>query len=121
MSAQNKARGSRWEIASEEHAINAGIRAKRLPRAGVNDIGDMSIELKSGLVIVTELKDWVKPSFPEFLRQAAVEAEHYEAKYRTPTVPAVLSKLRGKGPGKGLFMFHADDFYDFLHAEGLLP
>lgn len=119
MSAANKARGSRWEVASEEHAIGMGLRAKRLPRAGVNDIGDMSIELKSGLVIVTELKDWVKPSYPEFLRQAALEADNYERKYRNPTVPAVLSKLRGKGPGHGLFLFKADDFYDLLHAEGL--
>ena len=120
MSAANKARGSRWEIASEEFAISAGVRAKRLPRAGVNDIGDMSIELRSGLVIVTELKDWVKPSFPEFLRQAEVEADNYELKYHSPTVPAVLSKLRGKGPGHGLFIFRANDFYEFLHAEGLL-
>lgn len=120
MSAANKARGSRWEIGSEAHAIAAGIRAKRLPRAGVNDIGDMSIELKSGLTIVLELKDWVKPSYPEFLRQAEVEADNYEAKYRVPTVPAFLSKLRGKGPGKGMLAFEADVFYDFLHAEGLL-
>lgn len=119
MSAQNKARGTRWEVASEEHAIRSGLRAKRLARAGVNDIGDMSIELKSGLVIVTELKDWARPSFPEFLRQAQVEADNYEKKYRHPTVPAALSKLRGKGPGQGLFMFKADDFYELLHAEGL--
>lgn len=119
MSSANKRRGSLWESASEEFAIASGLRAKRLPRAGVNDIGDMSIELKSGTVLVLELKDWAKPAWPEFFRQAHVEADNYERKYRVPTVPVVLTKSRRQGPGKGLIVFQADDFYDFLHREGL--
>jgi len=107
------------ESASEEYAIASGLRAKRLPRAGANDIGDMSIELKSGTVLVCELKDWAKPAWPEFFRQAHVEAEHFEARYRVPTVPVVLVKSRRQGPGKNLVVFYAEDFYDLLHREGL--
>ena len=119
MSSANKRRGTLFESASEEYAIASGLRAKRLPRAGANDIGDMSIELKSGTVLVCELKDWAKPAWPEFFRQAHVEAERYEARYRVPTVPVVMVKSRRQGVNRNLVVFYAEDFYDLLHREGL--
>lgn len=119
MSAANKAKGSRHEIESEFHANQSGLHARRLPRAGVNDIGDMAITLNDGEVIVCELKNTRAITLPEFLRQASVEADNYEAKYGTTTYPVAVVKARGKGPGKAFLVWEVDEFYAFLKARGL--
>ena len=99
MSAQNKQKGSRWERDLEEYLNSAGVKARRLPRAGSKDIGDVAIELKSGRVIVIEAKDVKVPNMADWLRQAHLEAAHYGDKYDVDTYGVVAQKTRMKGTG----------------------
>lgn len=120
MSAANKAKGSRWEIDLESFFNDSGLRARRLPRAGVNDIGDVSIELKSGRVLVVEAKNVKAANMSEFLRQASVEADNYEVKYNQPTIPVVITKTRQKGTVDGRVTLTVGTLLDLLREEGLV-
>jgi allophanate hydrolase subunit 1 len=75
--------------------MKPGSTARRLPRAGTKDIGDVSISIKNFAIII-EAKNVKKQEMAEFLRQADVESCNYELKYGTPTVPVVVTKTRGK-------------------------
>ena len=119
MSAANKAKGSRWERDLEEFLNGCGVKARRLPRAGSKDIGDVAIELKSGRVIVIEAKDVKAANLAEFLRQAHLEAAHYGAKYDVDTYGVVAQKTRMKGVGGGRVTLTLDTLVELLHWEGL--
>lgn len=119
MSAANKAKGSRWEIDLESFFNDSGLHARRLPRAGANDIGDVSVELKSGRVLVVEAKNVKAANMSEFLRQASVEADNYENKYNQPTVPVVITKTRQRGTADGRVTLTVETLIDLLREEGL--
>ena len=119
MSAANKAKGSRWERDLEEYLHSAGVKARRLPRAGSKDIGDVAIELKSGRVIVIEAKDVKAANLAEFLRQADVEADNYRGKYVVDTYGVVAQKTRMKGTGGARVTLTVDTLLELLRWEGL--
>ena len=119
MSAANKAKGSRWERDIEDYLNGCGLYARRLPRAGSKDIGDVSITI-GDFVIVVEAKNVKVANMADFLRQADVESDHYEQKYGIPTVPVVITKTRQKGAGEGRVTMTVDTLLDLLRLAGAL-
>lgn len=119
MSAANKAKGSRWEIDLENYLNQSGLHARRLPRAGAKDIGDLSVTIKD-FVLVIEAKNVKSVDMAEFLRQADVESDNYEAKYGVPTVPIVAVKTRQKGVGEGRITMTIDTLLDLLRLGGVV-
>lgn len=121
MSQTNKRRGTLWERDSEDHANENGLKARRLPRAGANDIGDIVIEGKE-FDIVVECKN-VKSAWThmkEFLRQADIEACNYELKYNRSTIGVVLTKTRQAGTGEGRVTLTYDQFINLLRWGGVV-
>lgn len=118
MSAANKARGSRWENDLESYLNECGLKARRLPRAGSKDVGDVVIEL-AAVDIVIEAKNVKSPDMAQFLREADVEASHYEAKYNRTALGVVVVKTRQKGTGSGRVTLELDTLIDLLRWNGL--
>jgi Holliday junction resolvase len=119
MSAYNKAKGSKFESDLESHCNDSGLHARRLPRAGAKDIGDVSITLNSRAVIVVEAKNVAKENMADFLRQAEVEAEHYEEKYKSATYPVVAVKARTKHVSQARVTMTLETLITLLHGEGI--
>jgi len=119
MSAANKAKGSKWESDIENYLNDVGIKARRLPRAGAKDIGDVAITLNSDKVIVVEAKNVASVTLKEFLRQAEVEADNYESKYKNVCYPVVMVKARQQGVGEGRVIMTLDTLLNLLKWEGL--
>lgn len=119
MSAANKAKGSRWETDIENYLNENGLHARRLPRAGVKDIGDVAITLSNGHAVVIEAKNTKVSDMAEFLRQAQTEAENYDNKYDTTTYGVVVTKTRQKGTGEGRVVMSLDTFINLLNWNGL--
>lgn len=119
MSSYNKAKGTRWESDLENYLNEVGLKARRLPRAGAKDIGDLAIALKSGRVIVVEAKNVKAGNLKEFLRQAEVEAENYCDKYQADTYGVVAQKARQQGTGEGRITMTVDTLVELLKWEGL--
>lgn len=117
MSAANKAKGSKWERDIEDYLNACGLHARRLPRAGSKDIGDVSVTVKD-FVIVVEAKNVKAANMADFLRQADVESDNYEAKYGVATVPVVVTKTRQKGTGEGRVTMTLDTLLDLLRLAG---
>lgn len=117
MSAANKAKGSRFEGDIETFLNSAGMTARRLPRSGSKDIGDVALVLPK-LTVVIEAKNVRTLDMARFLREADIEAEHYEAKYDTPTVGVVVSKTRQKGTGEARVTLTLDTFVNLLRWGG---
>lgn len=117
MSAANKAKGSRWERELEDYLNACALHARRLPRAGNKDIGDVSVTV-GDFVIVIEAKNVKAANMADFLRQADVESDHYEEKYGVPTVPVVITKTRQKGAGEGRVTMTVDTLLDLLRLAG---
>lgn len=115
MSAANKRRGSQWERDLEQHLNDSGLKARRLPRAGSRDIGDVAINCATFDVVV-EAKNVRKAwdNMKEFLRQADVEASNYELKYDVPSLGVVATKSRQVGPGEGRITMTVDQFISLL-------
>ena len=118
MSMYNKVKGTRFETELENYLNEAGVTARRLPRAGTKDIGDVSVTIKD-FVIVIEAKNVKKQEMGEFLRQALVESDNYELKYGTPTVPVVVTKTRGKKAGDARVTMTLDTLLDLLRLGGI--
>lgn len=118
MSAANKAKGSRFETDIENHCNEVGLRARRLPRSGAKDIGDVAIELPN-VVVVVEAKNVKAADMAQFLREAEVEAYNYDAKYGKATVGVVVTKTRQKGTGEARVTLTLDTFIDLLKWSGL--
>ena len=119
VSAANKRKGSLWETSLENFYNNVGLKARRLPRAGVNDLGDLAIELRSGAIIVVEAKDVRANAIPEWIRQASVEADNYEKKYHSITYGVVVRKTRQKGADSAIVMMTNETFEQLLKGEGI--
>jgi Holliday junction resolvase len=119
MSAANKAKGSKFEIDVENYLNDSGVKARRLPRSGSKDIGDVSVTLSTGKVIVLEAKNVKTANMKEFLRQAEVEAENYEAKYGAVTYPMVVQKARQQPISEGRVTMTLDTLVNLLMWEGL--
>lgn len=119
MSAANKAKGSLFERQVEDYINSQGLHARRLPRAGSKDIGDVAVTLGNGHVLVLELKNVAVSQMAEFLRQAAVEAQHYDDKYTVQTYGLVVSKARQKPVGEARVTLTLDTLLDFLRWNGL--
>lgn len=118
MSTYNKVKGTKFETDLESYLNEAGVIARRLPRAGTKDIGDVSVTIRD-FVIVIEAKNVKKQDMAEFLRQAHVESDNYEAKYGVPTVPVVATKTRGKGIGEARVTMTLDTLLDLLRLGGV--
>lgn len=119
MSTYNKIKGSRWESDLENHYNEEGLKARRLPRAGVKDIGDIAIELRNEHVIVVEAKNVKANKYAEWLAEADVEAENYQNKYDTPTYGVVVRKTPGKNAAGGVVMMTQETFINLLRWNEL--
>ena len=119
MSAQNKRKGSLWEADLENYYNMEGFKARRLPRAGVKDIGDIAIELKNNHVVVVEAKNVKANDVLQWLREADVEAEHYTQKYDVPTYGIVVRKTRGTNPSGAVVMMRQETLQNLLRWNGL--
>lgn len=120
MSSQNKRKGSEWERDLEDYLNMEGLEARRLPRAGSKDIGDVAIYARD-YDIVIEAKN-VKSawsSMKEFLRQAEVESNNYFDKYDKPTIGVVATKTRQSGTGEGRIVLTVDQFINLLRWGGV--
>lgn len=120
MSSANKRKGSEWERDLEDYLNNEGLEARRLPRAGSKDIGDVAVHAKD-YDIVIEAKNVKSPwtQMKEFLREADVEADNYCDKYNVVTVPVVVTKTRQSGPGEGRVVMSVDTFINLLRWAGI--
>ena len=119
MSSANKAKGSMFERDVEEYLNQCGVKARRLPRAGSKDIGDVAIELRSNRVLVNELKNVKVPAMADWLRQADVEADNYGLKYDVDTYPVVIAKARQKSIGEARVTMTLDTLLNLLRWEGI--
>ena len=122
MSQYNKAKGSRFEIDIEDYLNSHGVRARRLPRAGAKDIGDVAFEAKACDIVIEakNVKD-AASQMAQFLREAEVEASHYEDKFDTPTLGVVITKTRQKGAGQARVVMELDTFISLLRWNGVIP
>lgn len=122
MSAANKAKGTRFESEVADYLQSQGVDAKRLPRTGVKDIGDIAFPLKSGATVVVEAKNRAKMDLPTFLEEAAIESSQYLDKYpaANATYPLVIVKRRGKGVHRSYAVFDLDELVNFLRDIGAL-
>lgn len=116
MSAANKAKGSKWEADIENYANEEGLKARRLPRAGAKDIGDVAIELRNGQVLVVEAKNVKAANMAEFLRQADVESNNYEDKYGVVCYPLVIVKARNQHTRKARVTMELEALVNMLHG-----
>ena len=120
MSSAGKRKGSAWERDLEDYLNNEGLHARRLPRAGSKDIGDVAVHAKD-YDIVMEAKNvrnaW--GAMAQYLREADVEADNYFDKYDVATVPVVVTKTRQAGPGDGRVVMSVDTFINLLRWAGL--
>ena len=120
MSSASKRKGSQWERDLEEYLNASGLKARRLPRAGSKDIGDVAVPAKD-YDIVVEAKNvrnaW--GSMAQFLREADVEAENYSEKYDMPTIGVVATKTRQAGPGEGRIVMTVHQFINLLRWAGI--
>jgi Holliday junction resolvase len=129
VSAANKAKGTKFERDIAEYLQGQGYDAKRLPRTGVKDIGDVGLTLLTDqggvggtpFTLVIEAKDRAALDWPTFLAEADVEAGNYSDKYPRDgwTVPVVVAKRRRQGIHRSYVMFELDSFVELLRGLGL--
>lgn len=116
MSAANKAKGSRFEVDLEDWLNHeGGLRARRLPRAGNRDIGDVAIELADRTVVI-EAKACKTQRMSEWLAEAEVESANYEAKYPTTAIGVVVVKTRMKSIAEARVTMTLENFVQMLHG-----
>lgn len=115
MSAANKAKGSRYESEVCEALQSRGVRAKRLPRTGVHDIGDAAFPLSHG-TLVLELKNRKQIDLATFVAESLVEAANYEHKYpaEAPAFGAAVVKRRQKNVMESYVVMELNEFIELL-------
>lgn len=120
MSAANKAKGSRFESEVCDALQSRGVRAKRLPRAGANDIGDAAFPLLTGGTVVLEIKNRRSIDLAKFIEEAVVESANYENKYPAeyPAFGAAVVKRRQKNVMDSYVVMPLDEFIDLLRKAG---
>ena len=125
MSAANKAKGTAFESQLADYLQRQGVDAKRLPRTGVKDIGDIAFpmypELQARRTMVVEAKNRKTMDLPTYLREAGDEADNYEIKYPAagPTFPMVVVKRRGKGVQNSYVVFDLDEWIVMMRELGV--
>lgn len=127
MSAAGKAKGTRFETEVTEFLQGNGFDARRLPRMGAKDIGDVSLPLNlynqhpdAKLVMaIIEAKNVKAMALPEWIAQSEVEADNYAAKYGNTTVPLVVHKRRGKGVAQSYLTMSLESFVEMVNLLGV--
>lgn len=119
MSAANKAKGSRYESAACDTLQGMGVKAKRLPRTGANDIGDAAFPVNNG-TIVLELKARKQIDLAQFVKESLIESANYEHKYpaEAPAFGAAVIKRRQKSIEESYVVMELSEFVDMLKAVG---
>jgi len=115
----NKVKGSRWESDLENYYNEQGLKARRLPRAGTKDIGDIGITLRNEHVVVVEAKNVKANKVSEWLAEADTEADNHQAKYDTPCYGVVVRKTPGKTAEGGVVMMTQETFLNLLRWNEL--
>lgn len=119
VSAANKAKGTRFETEVADYLQMQGVKAKRLPRTGVKDIGDIAFPL-SGVdaVAVIEAKNRKSMDLPTYLSEAEEEAQNYELRYPSEGIalPMAVVKRRGKGTHLSYVVLTLDGLIELLRA-----
>ena len=123
MSAANKAKGTRFESEVADYLQGQGIDARRLPRAGVKDIGDVAFGLRKTVPtvsVVLEAKNRQGMDLPTWIAESETEAANYQEKYPASgeAVPVVVHKRRGKGVHQSYVTMSLDTFVDLLRQVG---
>lgn len=135
MSAASKAKGTLFERQVADYLQSQNVRAKRLPRTGVKDIGDVGFpierntflqiepgkyEMSGPATIVLECKNRAAMDLPTYLKEAEEEAENYEAKYpaEAPALGVAVVKRRGKGVHQAYVVMPLDGFVELLREVG---
>lgn len=113
-------KGSRFEAELLTGLRQHGLDVERLARAGAQDEGDLVIKgLFPGLHVVIEAKNEKRINLPEYLRQAAIEGEHYAA-HRALDLSTVASVAVVKQRGKGyLGAYVVTDVATILSVAGM--
>lgn len=119
MTAAAKAKGSRYESAVCDTLQGLGVKAKRLPRAGANDIGDAAFPLSNGTLIL-ELKARKQIDLAQFVKESLIESANYEVKYpaEAPAFGAAVVKRRQKSIEESYVVMELSEFVDMLKSVG---
>ncbi len=125
MSAQNKQKGTRFESELADYLQGQAIDARRLPRAGARDVGDLAFPL-TGVVthlrptVLVEAKNRQGMDLPTWIAESEVEAQNYQEKYPASgeVIPVVVHKRRGKGVHQSYVTMPLDTFVDLLRQVG---
>jgi len=115
----NKVKGSRFESDIADHLNESGMKARRLPRAGSKDIGDVELTVSKDVTLVIEAKNCKKQEMAEWLREADIEACNHEMKFGVPTIGAVVTKTRNKSIGEARVTLTLDQLVNLLRWNGL--
>lgn len=120
MSAANKAKGTRFESEVADYLQSQNVRAKRLPRTGVRDIGDAAFPLNGSGTVVLECKNRAAMDLPTYLAEAEKEAQAYEEKYPADgtAMGVAVVKRRGKGVHQAYVVMPLDGFVELLREVG---
>lgn len=119
VSAAAKAKGSRFEAEACDALQGRGVRAKRLPRTGVHDIGDAAFPLSKG-TLVLELKNRKQIDLAQFVKESLVESANYEHKYpaEAPAFGAAVVKRRQKSVMESYVVMELNEFVELLQEVG---
>ena len=115
----NKVKGSKFEIMLEDYLNESGMKARRLPRAGKHDIGDVDMRVSDDVTLVLEAKNVKVEAMAQWLREADVEACNHELRFGVPTVGAVVRKARGKSIGEARVTMTVDSLLNLLRWNSL--
>lgn len=115
----NKVKGSKFESDLENYLNESGMKARRLPRAGKNDIGDVDMRVSDSVTLVMEAKNVKADAMAQWLREADIEACNHEIRFGVPTVGCVVRKARGKSIGEARVTLTLDQLVNLLRWNGL--
>lgn len=118
--ASNKRRGAAYEIELEDWLILKSLNAQRLPRAGRNDIGDVSLTIGKDTYVIeakAPRRDG-KIDLSGWLKEADIESENYSQakKLLRPARPLVVIKASNKGIGESYVVQRLSDVIKQLQA-----
>lgn len=111
----NKARGATFETDLVKYLRSKGFDATRQSRTGKRDEGDVSIDFADGSIVI-EAKNVQRINLPDFLRQAAVEAQHFAENRGWPVdgdrtaTPIVVVKRRNANIGEAYVVMTLDNY-----------
>ena len=114
----NKRRGASFELDLVKYLRSKGYDAERQSKTGKRDEGDVSISTAWGAVVV-EAKNVQRMDLPSFLRQAAIEAQHFEENRgwdgdTRNAEPVVIIKRRQAEIGQSYVVMTLDQYLSSL-------